>query len=331
MSRRHGPLGTELLDCACRFGRRCAAARRNTMTDPSTRSSKALRVAVIGLGRLGDIHARAIADERTLRSSVAICESDDRRAAGRRPSNIGVHGVPRRASGLLAAENRLTPSRSPRPTICTSAGARGDRRRLPCVLRKAVGRALGDAAQTGSGRRRARRVAGRRLQPPLWLWLSHGSRTLLDEGAIGRLDSCLIRVSDATPPPAVARHPHVIFTTLLTHHFDLMRCFGGEIRRRPHHGPESSHPQTMTQRHPYFDLCFATARSARSWPAIATDKLGTAEWMELGGTPGSIAVEDVIATSHRLAARSRLPENLTAESFSIGDSFYHLTDHVQNF
>jgi myo-inositol 2-dehydrogenase/D-chiro-inositol 1-dehydrogenase len=56
------------------------------------------------------------------------------------------------------------------------------------------------------------------------------AKRLLDDGAIGPIRRCLIDVSDRTPPRHVARHPLVIFTTLLTHHFDLLRFYGGEIR-----------------------------------------------------------------------------------------------------
>ena len=57
------------------------------------------------------------------------------------------------------------------------------------------------------------------------------ARALIDEGKLGSVGHLVFHVLDRTPPPEVARFPEVILTTLLTHHLDLARWFGGEVSR----------------------------------------------------------------------------------------------------
>ena len=55
------------------------------------------------------------------------------------------------------------------------------------------------------------------------------ARRLVDEGRLGQMRCLVFQVFDRTPRPEVARVPEVILTTLLTHHLDLARWFGGEV------------------------------------------------------------------------------------------------------
>ena len=51
----------------------------------------------------------------------------------------------------------------------------------------------------------------------------------LEHGILGTLSYAVLRVTDRTPSAEVARTPDVIFTTLLTHHLDLLRWYGGAV------------------------------------------------------------------------------------------------------
>ena len=64
------------------------------------------------------------------------------------------------------------------------------------------------------------------------------ARGLLDSRRLGKVQQVLIHVLDRAPRAEVARVPEVILTTLLTHHIDLARWFGGEVASiAAHFGP----------------------------------------------------------------------------------------------
>jgi myo-inositol 2-dehydrogenase/D-chiro-inositol 1-dehydrogenase len=156
------------------------------------------------------------------------------------------------------------------------------------------------------------------------------ARQLLDRGSIGKLNYALVRVSDRTPPTEVARHPHVIFTTLLTHHLDLLRWYGGEICRiQAHSGGETGgglmHSVSLS-------LTFANRAIGTIVAGYRDGQTRTAEWLELGGESGAIVVEDVTRRVILSLADADRRESFEPNHFTGGDAFYDsLGEHLRTF
>lgn len=193
---------------------------------PPRNPARTLRMAVIGCGPIGRLHAQAIvaAPQAHL---TALCDTD----AERRKSASHEFCVPGyENTKRLFAEERLdavtiaTPDHlHVEPALAAIAAGSHVFCEKPLATQVCEAERMVTAARNGHmqlGVDYNRRFAfGYRT-----------ARQLLDEGAIGRLQSLRIQVSDRTPPQVV-RHPFVIFTTLLTHHLDLLAWFGGEIVR----------------------------------------------------------------------------------------------------
>ena len=296
------------------------------MTSDATIPVQPLRVAVIGLGRVGDLHARAIAasEHATL---TAVCDSDPkhRQAAGDRFGVAAYESVER----LLAGES-----------LDAVAIATPDHLHVePALAAIARGCHVFCEKPLAANADEAARIVEAAQRRGVWLGVDYnrrfafGYRTakeLLNAGEIGALKYCLLRVSDATPPPAVARHRHVMFTTLLTHHLDLMRHFGGEIQRI--NATSDGDPSERLMRSVSISLTFASGAIGTIVAGYRDGQTRTAEWMELGGSAGSITVEDV---TRRVIVSGLDPDcrrTLEPSHVRAGDSFYQsLTDHVQAF
>lgn len=295
------------------------------MTAGMTTHGKPLRMAVIGMGRVGELHARAIgaSEHATL---AAVCDSDSarRQIAAERFSVTSYEGFEQMlASESLNAVTIATPDHM-HVAPALAAIARG----CHVFCEKPLAANADEAA----------RVVEAAERRGVWLGVDYnrrfgfGYRTakeLVDAGAIGGLDYCLLRVTDATPPAAVARHRHVMFTTLLTHHLDLMRHFGGEVRRiQATTGDHSSNLMRSVS----ITLEFGSDVTGTIVASYRDGQSRTSEWMELGGTLGSIAVEDV---TRRVIVTGLVPEyrqTFLPNPFQTGDSFYQtLIEHMQAF
>jgi predicted dehydrogenase len=152
----------------------------------------------------------------------------------------------------------------------------------------------------------------------------------LASGSIGKLNYCLLRVSNRTPPVEVARTAEVMFTTLLTHHLDLMRYYGGEIRSL--HARAGDEAPGELLKSVCLSLQFAGGAIGTIVGAYRDNQTRTAEWMELGGTTGAIVVEDI---TRRVTLFGTDPDHgLSSQPnhFVASDAFYDsLVEHVQAF
>ena len=188
-----------------------------------------LRVAVVGCGPVGSLHAAAVQTSPVARL-VSVCDILYDRAA-ELAQRLGPDVTPRarieeilerddvdvivvatpdhlHVDPALAAIDRGCHVFCEKPMATTADDAR-----LLVEAAEARGVALGvnHNRRFGFGYRTARR--------------------LVDEGRLGGLNCVVIHVVDRTPGPEVARSPEVILTTLLTHHLDLARWFAGEVSR----------------------------------------------------------------------------------------------------
>ena len=190
----------------------------------------ALRAGVVGCGPIGKLHA------------AAACRSPVRQARERvrhrsRASRSAWRGGGRRRRGPHPRFEDLLVLDVPR------RGDRGDPRPSPCRGGPVGDHRLGATSSARSPwRRRPRTPGGWSMRPRdrgVVLGVHHNRRfgfgyrirpaDSSTRAARRRAERCVIlHVVDRTPRPEVARVPEVILTTLLTHHLDLARWFGGE-------------------------------------------------------------------------------------------------------
>lgn len=296
------------------------------MSGDATTHVQPLRVAVIGFGRVGELHAQAIAESEHA-TLTAVCDSNPER----RQTAADLFGVP----AYESVERLLTEESLDAVTIATPDHLHVE----PALAAIARGCHVFCEKPLAADADEAARVVEAAERRGVWLGVDYNrrfgfgyrtARELLDAGEIGALEYCLLRVSDVTPPAAVARHRHVMFTTLLTHHLDLMRHFGGEIRRV--HATPGDNQGKGLMRQVSISLTFANGAIGTIVAGYRDGQTRTSEWMELGGTTGSITVEDV---TRRVIVSGLDPDQrrtLEPNPFQAGDSFYQtLTDHVQAF
>jgi myo-inositol 2-dehydrogenase/D-chiro-inositol 1-dehydrogenase len=244
-------------------------------------------MAVIGCGPIGTLHARAITTSPRA-ALVALCEVD----AKRRDVAAQCFDVP----GYEGVAQMLTAERLDAVAIATP-----DHLHLePALAAIAAGchvfceKPLAASAAEGDEIVRAAADRGVSLGVDYNRRFAFGYQTakrLLGEGTLGTLLHGRIKVRDRTPPAAVIRHPLVIFTTLLTHHFDLLRHFAGEvrtIRAVPAHQPIGN-----LLRDVMLSLEFSSGATGRIEAGYRDELTGTVERMELDATAGAVVVEDV--------------------------------------
>jgi predicted dehydrogenase len=152
----------------------------------------------------------------------------------------------------------------------------------------------------------------------------------LTHGILGRLRYAVLRVADRVPPPEVARTPHVMFTTLLTHHLDLMRWYGGEVHSV--HVTTSEETGAPLVKTVTLTLRFAAGGLGTIVAGYRDNLTRTVEWMELAGEHGSVVVDDItrrveIATGNPDCARILEPSPFRAGG-AFNDS---ISEHVKTF
>lgn len=283
-------------------------------------------MAVIGCGPIGNLHAQAIALSKHA-TLVGVCDpTERRREATARRFNVRAYAT---AAELLAQEklNAVTIATPDHlhvePTLAAiAAGCHVFCEKPLATTAAEAERMVLAAAERGVqlGVDYNRRFAFGYQTAGQWL----------RQGSIGRLNYCLLRVSNRTPPLAVARTREVMFTTLLTHHLDLMRFYGGEIRRL--HATAGDAAAGELLKSVSLSLAFASGAIGTIVGAYRDEQSRTAEWLELGGTTGSIVVEDI---TRRVTLFGSNPDNgmSSQPNFFVGsDAFYDsLIAHLQAF
>jgi predicted dehydrogenase len=255
----------------------------------------ALRVAVIGCGPIGTLHAEAVCRS-PLAALVGVCDVDRGRAK-RLASRLG--------RGVLAcsrSSDLLEPGRVDVATIAT-----------PDHLH--VGVALG-AIEAGchvfcekplaSTAAEARKLVDAAARRSIMLGVDYNrrfgfgyrqARSLLDGGRLGSLRHLFIHVLDRTPRPEVARFPEVILTTLLIHHLDLARWFGGEVAAiDARFGPPDPSASGL-RRDVVLSLEFTGGAVGAIVAGYRDGLTRTSESAEIVGSLGSVRVDDVTRTA----------------------------------
>jgi predicted dehydrogenase len=294
--------------------------------DGQTGESRVLRMAVIGFGPIGALHAQAIADAPSA-SLAGICEVDEQRRdrAARR------FGVP----VFESVEHLLANERPDAVTIATPdhlhvepalAGIAADCR---VFCEKPLATSVAEAERI------VHAAAERNVQLGVDYnrRFAFGYRTakrLMDEGAIGTPRDCRLTVSDRTPPSAVARHPLVIFTTLLTHHFDLLRHYCGEIRSL--RAVPGQVPIGPLLRDVALSFEFANHATGSIAAGYRDDLTRTVERMELRGTEGRITVEGVTGPVTCTSRDGGRTQSFSSRDHGVDETFYDsLIAHLRAF
>jgi predicted dehydrogenase len=284
-----------------------------------------LRVAVIGYGPIGRLHARAIVDSPSA-TLVAVCDPDPaRRDEARRQWSIPTYAsvddmlnepcldavtiaTPDHlhVEPALAAIARGCHVFCEKPLATTLADAR---RMVEAAADRQVHLSVDYNRRFGAGYRQA------------WQWLR--------EGAVGRLEGCLIRVTDPVPPAKVARAPHVMLTTLLVHFFDLTRWYGGEVGQLCARAEETA-PTGLIHRLTV-SLELASGANAMIVGSYRAGQSCTREWLTLVGTTGSIVAENI--DQRVILASAGLPQRVRqltqqATELAIDDS---IVAHLREF
>ncbi|MEX0679175.1 MAG: Gfo/Idh/MocA family oxidoreductase [Pirellulales bacterium] len=298
------------------------------MTTAERRSdeSRALRMAVIGCGPVGTLHAQAIAASPHA-VLVAVCEVDPQRRdeAQRR---FDVHAY-ERVERLLTDESLDAVAIATPDHLHLQPALEAIAAGCHVFCEKPLANSVPEAGQIV----RAAAERNVRLGVDYNRRFAFGYRTakrLVDEGAIGTVRHSRLTVSDRTPPPRVARHPLVIFTTLLTHHFDLLRCFAGEVRSIR---AEAGQPTIGSLlRNVTLSFEFAGGAQGTIVAGYRDELTRTVESLDLGGTVGTIVVEDVTGPVTWTSRDGQSTQSFSAQDHGGEETFYDsLIAHVQAF
>jgi len=156
------------------------------------------------------------------------------------------------------------------------------------------------------------------------------ARKRLEAGELGEILSVTIDVVDGVPPASVARSADVMLTTLLTHHFDLVRFLAGEVTRvTARFAPE------VDGLHRNVTVLLELASSAQA-VVVGSYRRAQRETRELAhvvGSLGSLMLKDVmgpleISDPDSAAAATLNPHSCSASDALTVTSQYHLRDFL---
>jgi myo-inositol 2-dehydrogenase/D-chiro-inositol 1-dehydrogenase len=289
-------------------------------------TGKVLSAAVIGCGRVGELHARALAacGDATL---VAVCDpSQDRtrRLAERfratpfadfrellhaaRPDVVTVA-----TPDALHVEPVMAALESKSHVFCEKPLAtRFDEARTMVAAAEKHGRFLGVDfnRRYGFGYRRA--------------------SELLRDGRIGTPRNVTLVVTDGFPRLSVRTNPAVLFTTLLTHHFDLFRWLVDEPASV--HVTGSVDPATQLLSHVVIAFRFRQGAVGAIAATYREGQTCTHETMTIVGSEGSLTVEDVTRSVTLVENDPEQRESWQADPWDPVTSFWEtISAHVRDF
>ena len=184
-----------------------------------------LRAAVIGCGRVGAIHAKALATHGGV-ELVAVCDPQSDRA----------DALARRWGGETFGDwQKLLRSTAPdivaiatpddghvEPTL---ASLEADSH---VFCEKPLATSLAEASTMVATAKRLERTLAVDFNRRFG-FAYREARNLIEKGRIGKPTVAALQVIDGFPPMPVRTSPTAMLTTLLTHHFDLVRWLVGDV------------------------------------------------------------------------------------------------------
>ena len=285
-----------------------------------------LRCAVVGCGAIGRRHAAAVRDSRDV-DLVVACGTDVART--RTLSEAAYTDV-----GSLLMAQRLdvvfvaTPDHlHVEPMLAALAAGCAVFCEKPLAMDTDGARQMTDAA--------VRAGKGLAVDYNRRYGFSYAkAHALVRGGRIGEVTHAVLRVTDSTPPFVRGRGPHAFLFSMLTNHIDLMRWVCGEVVSV--HARCSRPDKEGTFLDAVLSLSFAVGAVGAVGAIVGGWRDGqnrTIETMEVGGTRGAVAIEDVQkrVRLHGLAADT--VEEFQPDAFCGGQSVFYdsLSAHVLDF
>jgi predicted dehydrogenase len=254
-----------------------------------------LRVGVIGCGPIGALHAKTVRGA-TDAALAAVCDLVGDRA----------EGLARRLGGNVVVCDRLVDLLD-REKIDVVTVATPDHLHVEVALAAIeAGCHVFCEKPVATTSAEARRLVEAAARRGVTLGVDHNrrfgfgyrtARELLEDGRLGRVRQVVIHILDRTPRPEVARVPEVILTTLLTHHLDLARWFGGEVASiQARFGPEDPASPRL-RRDVALTLGFADGALGLIVAGYRDGQARTVERAEIVGSLGTVRVNDVVRSA----------------------------------
>ncbi|MDE0300284.1 MAG: Gfo/Idh/MocA family oxidoreductase [Candidatus Poribacteria bacterium] len=287
-----------------------------------------LRVAVIGCGAIGSLHARAVTQSRHAQM-MAACDVEPKRAeAVAESTGANVYG---NFEDLLLAE-RLDVVTVATPEHLHLA---------PVVKSMEAGCHVFCEKPMASTLKDAKRMADVAAQLGRHLAIDYNRRfgfgylkakDLCTSGAVGEIRYVMIRVTEPLTGSKDNLKEYSIIKNVLVHHIDLMRFFCGEICSihasfRPRTCSNLGHDVAIS-------LQFegdALGTLIGGWQNVPR-WTRTSEWTEIGGTNGTVVIEDVMQTVKYWSVDPDQVECFRPNYFRGQSAFYDsLTDHIHCF
>jgi UDP-N-acetylglucosamine 3-dehydrogenase len=286
------------------------------LVSDSKRYSK-LRIAVLGCGPIGILHAEVVSSHPDAQL-IAVCAPSprNREAVANRFKVCGfdtLHALLRNKIEvdcvLIATPDTMHIEHS---MIALGAG-------LHVLCEKPLGYSVEDAQSVCRLAEKKLLHFGVTFNRRYAFGYRH-AKQLVDEGAIGKIRQILVQVTDGTPSPKVATRPDVICWTLLGHHFDLIRYFGGEVARvssRLSSGRSDGLIDDVMAR-----FVLENNITANLAAFYRDDQTRTTERCELIGTEGNIVIEDVTRGVIHTQKNPDRAVQYSSNTFVDGDGFY---------
>jgi predicted dehydrogenase len=289
-----------------------------------------LRVAVVGCGPIGALHAAAVQSS-PVATLVSVCDVYEGRAIAlaRRLGPDVVHRV--RLEEVLERDSVDVVSVATPDHLHVEVALAAIEGRCHVFCEKPLATTADDA----------RLLVDAAAAEGVALGVDHNrrfgfgyrtARRLVDEGRLGPQHCVVFHVVDRTPRPEVARSPEVILTTLLIHHLDLARWFAGEVSQIScRFGPGDPFAAQL-RRAAVLGLEFADGALGSIVASYRDGQTRTFEHAEIVGSLGSVQVDDVTrAAVFRGADADRL-EVFEPSPFTNEAAFMTtIGDHLRTF
>lgn len=287
-----------------------------------------LRVAVVGCGAIGALHAQAVVQSRHAQLT-ATCDVEPERAK--------IAAVSTGASVYDDFEKLLSAERLDVVTVATPENLH----MAPVVKSIEAGCHVFCEKPMASTLTDAKRMVDAAARHNRHLAIDYNRRfgfgylkakELCTEGAIGDIRYVVIRVTEPLTGSKNDLKAHSIIKNVLIHHIDLMRFFCGEIRKvhasfSPRDGADLAHDVAFSFR---FEGD-ALGTLIGGWQEVP-HWTRTSEWTEIGGTKGTVLIEDVMKAVKFWSIDPDHIEYFRPNFFNGQTVFYDsLTNHIHCF
>ena len=287
-----------------------------------------LCVAVVGCGAIGSLHAQAVVQSQHARLTATCDVESERAEIVAAPTDAHVYD---NVEELLSAEQLDVVTVATPENLHVAPVVKSIEAGCHVFCEKPMAATLTDAQRMADAAARHNRHLAIDYNRRFGFGYLK-AKQLCTEGAVGDVRYLVIRVTEPLTGSKNALEPHSIVRNVLIHHIDLMRFFCGEICSV--HASFSPRDRT--------DLAHDVAISFR----FEGDALGTliggwqevprwtrtSEWTEIGGTEGTVVIEDVMKAVKFWSVDPDHIEYFHPNYFKGQTTFYDsLTNHIHCF